>query len=53
MSDLKLFTIGFTDSTAEHFFWRIKQAGVKKVMDTRLWAGKLSSFAKKDLLEKP
>lgn len=48
MSDLKLFTIGFTGSTAEHFFGRIKQAGVKKVIDTRLWAGsQLSGFAKK------
>lgn len=48
MSDLKLFTIGFTGSTAKHFFERIKQAGVKKVIDTRLWAGtQLSGFAKK------
>lgn len=48
MSDLKLFTIGFTGSTAEHFFGRIKQAGIKKVIDTRLWAGtQLSGFAKK------
>ncbi len=48
MRDLKLFTIGFTGSAAEHFFGCIKQAGVKKVIDTRLWAGsQLSGFAKK------
>ncbi len=48
---VKIFTIGFTGSSAEHFFERLKQAGVKKVIDTRLWAGsQLSGFArKKDL----
>ena len=45
---IKLFTIGFTGSSAEHFFTRLRNAGVKKVMDTRLWAGsQLSGFAKK------
>ena len=45
---VKIFTIGFTGSSAEHFFERLKQAGVKKVIDTRLWAGsQLCGFAKK------
>lgn len=44
----KIFTIGFTGSSAENFFGRLKRAGVKKVIDTRLWAGsQLSGFAKK------
>ena len=46
-----LFTIGFTGTTAENFFNRLKQASVKKVIDTRLWPDtQLSGFAKrKDL----
>lgn len=45
---IKIFTIGFTGSSAENFFGRLKRAGVKKVIDTRLWAGsQLSGFAKK------
>lgn len=45
---LKIFTIGFTGSTAENFFSRLRNAGVKKVIDTRLWADtQLSVFAKK------
>jgi uncharacterized protein (DUF488 family) len=44
----KIFTIGFTGSTAENFFSRLRSAGVKKVIDTRLWADtQLSGFAKK------
>jgi uncharacterized protein YeaO (DUF488 family) len=47
----QIFTIGFTGSTAENFFSRLRDAGVKKVIDTRLWADtQLSGFArKKDL----
>lgn len=45
---IKIFTIGFTGSTAENFFSRLRGAGVKKVIDTRLWADtQLSGFAKK------
>lgn len=45
---IKIFTIGFTGSSAEDFFGRLKQAGVKKVIDTRLWASsQLAGFAKK------
>ncbi len=47
-SKIKIFTIGFTGSTAENFFSRLRDAGVKKVIDTRLWADtQLSGFAKK------
>lgn len=46
---IKIFTIGFTGSSAENFFGRLKRAGVKKIIDTRLWAGsQLSGFAKKN-----
>lgn len=45
---IKVFTIGFTGSTAENFFARLRDAGVQKVIDTRLWADtQLSGFAKK------
>lgn len=45
---MRIYTIGFTGSSAEHFFERLKHAGVKKVIDTRLWAGsQLAGFAKK------
>lgn len=48
MSSLKIFTIGFTGTSAEHFFGRLQQAGVRKVIDTRLWADtQLAGFAKK------
>lgn len=47
-STIKIFTIGFTGSSAEHFFERLRDAGVKKVIDTRLWASsQLAGFAKK------
>lgn len=40
-------TIGFTKSSAAHFFDRIKRAGVKKVLDVRLHHGsQLAGFAK-------
>lgn len=45
---IKIFTIGFTGSRAEHFFSRLRAAKVKKVIDTRLWPNtQLSGFAKK------
>ncbi len=49
MSDtVTIFTIGFTGSSAEHFFERLRGAGVRKVIDTRLWASsQLAGFAKK------
>lgn len=49
MSDaIKIYTIGVSGLSAESFFERLKQAGAKKVIDTRLWAGsQLAGFAKK------
>lgn len=45
---MKIFTIGFTGSSAEDFFERLRGASVRKVIDTRLWAGsQLAGFAKK------
>ncbi len=45
---IKILTIGFTGSSAEHFFERLRGAGVKKVIDTRLWgSSQLAGFAKK------
>ncbi len=47
-NEIKIFTIGFTGSSAEHFFERLRSAGVNKVIDTRLWASsQLAGFAKK------
>jgi len=44
---MKLFTIGFTKTTAEHFFSRLSTAGVKKIIDARLNRdGQLAGFAK-------
>ncbi|WP_441937286.1 DUF488 domain-containing protein [Neorhizobium galegae] len=42
-------TIGFTKTTAEDFFGRIKAAGVKRVLDVRLHnTSQLAGFAKSD-----
>jgi uncharacterized protein (DUF488 family) len=44
---MKLFTIGFTQTSAEHFFSRLDSAGVQMVLDTRINRdGQLSGFAK-------
>lgn len=44
---MKLFTIGFTKTSAERFFGRLEKAGVKKVLDTRLHRdSQLAGFAK-------
>lgn len=46
---MKVFTIGFTKSSAESFFTRLKKAGVKSVLDVRLNnVSQLAGFAKKD-----
>ena len=36
MADVEVATIGFTRSTAEHFFGRLQKAGVRKLIDVRL-----------------
>lgn len=47
----KVYTIGFTGKSAEEFFGMLKNAGVKRVIDVRLYPStQLSGFArKKDL----
>ena len=42
-------TIGFTQTTAEHFFERLTRAGVQKLVDVRLHnTSQLAGFAKAD-----
>jgi uncharacterized protein (DUF488 family) len=49
MNEIKIFTIGFTKKTAEEFFMRLIQAGVKRVIDIRLNnVSQLAGFAKRD-----
>ncbi|MDC7683786.1 DUF488 domain-containing protein [Asticcacaulis sp. BYS171W] len=44
-----LYTIGFTQTTAAHFFTRLKTAGVTKVIDIRLHnSSQLAGFAKSE-----
>lgn len=46
---MKLFTIGFTGTSAENFFSRLLENGITKVLDTRIHnTSQLSGFAKKD-----
>jgi uncharacterized protein (DUF488 family) len=46
---MRLFSIGFTQTSAEGFFTRLKDAGVKRVIDVRLHnVSQLAGFAKKD-----
>lgn len=49
---MKLFTIGFTKTSAQNFFNRMNDAGVKKVVDVRLNnVSQLAGFAKRDDLK--
>ncbi len=49
MSAIKIYTIGFTQKSAEQFFGKLIKAGVKKVVDARLNnSSQLAGFAKKD-----
>jgi uncharacterized protein (DUF488 family) len=44
-----LYTIGFTRSTAEHFFGRLEEAGVRRLVDVRLNnSSTLAGFTKRD-----
>jgi uncharacterized protein (DUF488 family) len=46
---MKLFTIGFTKTSAEDFFSRLSKAHVKKLIDVRLNnVSQLAGFAKRD-----
>ncbi|MET4700099.1 uncharacterized protein (DUF488 family) [Constrictibacter sp. MBR-5] len=49
MDLLRVTTIGFTKSSAAHFFGRLRAAGVRRVMDVRLHnTSQLAGFAKAD-----
>jgi uncharacterized protein (DUF488 family) len=49
---MKLFTIGFTKKSAEAFFTKLKEAGVRRLIDIRLNNhSQLSGFAKKEDLQ--
>lgn len=49
MSTIKIYTIGFTQKSAEQFFGKLIKAGIKKVVDARLNnSSQLAGFAKKD-----
>ena len=46
---VQIFTIGFTKTTAEHFFDRLKLANSRKLVDVRLNnISQLAGFAKRD-----
>jgi uncharacterized protein (DUF488 family) len=46
---MKIFTIGFTKKSAETFFTKLKNAGVKRLVDVRLNnVSQLAGFTKKD-----
>lgn len=48
---MEIYTIGFTQTTAEHFFGRLRAAGIRRLLDVRLNnSSQLAGFAKaKDL----
>jgi uncharacterized protein (DUF488 family) len=44
-----LYTIGFTRSTAAHFFGRLRQAGIRRLIDVRLHnTSTLAGFTRRD-----
>lgn len=44
---MEIYTIGFTQTTAEHFFGRLAAAGVERLLDVRLNnSSQLAGFAK-------
>lgn len=44
---MEIYSIGFTQTTAEHFFGRLKAAGIKRLLDVRLNnSSQLAGFAK-------
>ena len=46
---MEVFTIGFTQSSAEHFFERLRSAGIKRLLDVRLNnTSQLAGFTKRD-----
>lgn len=52
MSGIKIYTIGFTQTSAEEFFGKLIRAGVRKIVDARLNnSSQLAGFTKKDDLK--
>lgn len=46
---MEIFTIGFTRTTAEHFFDRLRSNGIERLLDVRLNSkSQLAGFAKRD-----
>ena len=46
---MEIFTIGFTQTSAAHFFDRLKTAGIRRLVDVRLNnSSQLAAFAKRD-----
>lgn len=44
---MEIYTIGFTQTTAEHFFQRLNDAGIERLLDVRLNnSSQLAGFAK-------
>lgn len=49
---MKIFTIGFTKTSAQHFFSRLKASGARNLIDVRLNnISQLAGFAKRDDLK--
>jgi uncharacterized protein (DUF488 family) len=49
---MEVYTIGFTQTTAGEFFGRLKQAGIRRLVDVRLNnVSQLAGFAKRDDLK--
>lgn len=46
---MQVYTIGFTRTSAEHFFGRLRAAGIRRLLDVRLRnVSQLAGFAKRD-----
>lgn len=46
---MEIYTIGFTKTSAEKFFGRLRKAGIKRLLDVRLNnRSQLAAFAKRD-----
>ena len=49
---MEIYTIGFTQTTAAGFFGKLKQAGIRRLVDVRLNnVSQLAGFAKRDDLK--
>lgn len=52
MSEIHIYTIGFTKKKAEYFFEQLKKMGIKRIIDVRLNnVSQLAGFAKKNDLK--